>query len=131
MNRWLKVLIEHTRLCKEIIDEDEECGLNCRGMFMPGIQVVWDTIVNLQLSVIETMVMPHAGEIRKNFGPVLIHYCTGNDTGGFYAETKHVLRMLQHSKDFLATDNHNGYESACNGDAEWHQQFFSPVLTGE
>ncbi len=129
MNRWLKVLIEHTRLCKEIIGEDKECGLNCRGMFMPGIRVVWDAIVNLQPSLIETMMMPHAAEIRKNFGPVLIHYCTGNDTGGFCAETKHVLRTIQHSKDFLAIDNHNGRESACNGDAELLLQSEMGVIT--
>ena len=129
MNRWLRVLIEHTRLSKGIIGEDMDCGLNARGLFMPGIRVVWDAIVNLQPDLIEKMMIPHAAEIRKNFGPVLIHYCTGNDTGGYVSPTSHVLRTIRHSRNFLAIDNHNGYQSACNGDAELLLQSDIGVVT--
>jgi hypothetical protein len=107
----LKFLDNLTELCIQVTDVVKaELGMGARewitnrGIFVPGLRLPCDAIVNLSPELIRRSVLPVLERFGRKYGRLCIHFCTEP------APSQHVLPVLSESPYVAAVDNWQGPE---------------------
>ncbi|MHB1484899.1 MAG: uroporphyrinogen decarboxylase/cobalamine-independent methonine synthase family protein [Saccharofermentanales bacterium] len=108
MEKIMEVTISIIKLFKNELNEPLESQLTVRGFHYPGLRLTGDAIVNLSPSLIREFLFPVYDRFAKEFGSVMLHYCTTPAPSG------HVLPVLTECSGIRCVDNWQGYRTFFN-----------------
>ena len=118
-----ELIIQKIRLFKDVSNEPDDEYLTNRGLFLPGIRVACDSMVNLSPAMIEEFMSPFFIRMAEEFTRVLVHYCTTPAPSG------HVIGVLKKCPGVFGVDNWQGYRTLFKAEDEEMLQDQLTVLT--
>lgn len=118
-----ELIIKKIRLFKEISNEPDTEYITNRGLFLPGIRVACDSMVNLSPDMIEEFITPFFQRMAEEFTHVLVHYCTTPTPSG------HVFDVLRNCPGIIGVDNWQGYRTFFTSQNERMLQDKLTILT--
>lgn len=105
MDKITDVTIKVIKEFKKVINQPLDEMITPRGYLFNGIRLTGDAVVNLSPAMIEEIMCPMYKKFEKEFGSVMLHYCTTP------APSTHVLPALINGGGVSWVDNWQGYKT--------------------
>ena len=108
MEKITDVTIRTIKEFKKIINQPIDECITPRGFLFNGIRLTGDAVVNLSPKMIEDIMCPFYKKFEKEFGKVMLHYCTAP------SPSTHVAPALISGGGVAWVDNWQGYKTLLN-----------------